>query len=207
VTRVAISLVLIFALPSIALAQAADLGLGRRLGDPSGQEREREVPEEEAEDDEEDGPWPGPQIQLSYGYWKLADGYGGGDTHTASFEVFLHWPISQLRTGFLAEGGGRNLSLGGDDLSFRGAIEIGAQLTGLIEPLVPHVSIVGTAGAIVGSRFDTTVAYAFGGAGIELGAALRIVRNLHIAASFSYLRLEMDGAGFDVFMFRAGFGL
>jgi len=186
-----------------------DLGLGRRLSEPS---RTAPAPSEDGDSDAEEAgqpeePWAGPQIQIGYGYWKLADGYGGGDTHLAGFEVFVGWPVSQFRTGFLAEIGGRDYSLGGDDLVVRGAVELGFQLTDLLEPFVPHISVVGTGGAVVAERFETTVAYGFGGAGIELGAEVRLVRNLHVAVSVAYLRLEMDGAGFDVFSFRAGVGL
>jgi len=112
-----------------------------------------------------------------------------------------------LRTSVLAELGGRDYSLAGDDFVARAAVSVGFQLTDYLDPFVPHVSLVGTGGAVVGSRFDSTLAYAFGGAGIELGASLRIVRNLHAAMSFSYLRLEMDGAAFDLFAFRVGLGL
>jgi len=194
-----------------AAAQAPPLGVAGELGDPSGRDEPETDDAEDAAEDEGDEdealPWNGPQIQLGYTYWKLADGYGGGDTHLASVEVFIHWPISMLRTSFLAELGGRDFTLAGDDFVARAAVSIGFQLTDLLDPFVPHVSVVGTGGAVVGSRFDSTVAYAYGGAGVELGATLRIVRNLHVAMSFSYLRLEMDGAAFDLFAFRAGFGL
>ena len=200
---------------SPAAAQAPSLGVGRDLGDPSGRDEPTEPtePTEPGEGDaEEDGgdeafDWNGPQIQLGYEYWKLADGYGGGDTHLGWIEIFIHWPIRMLRTSVLAEMGGRDFSLAGDDFVARAAISVGFQLTDYLDPFVPHVAVLGTGGAIVGTRFDTTIAYAFGGAGIELGASLRIVRNLHATMSFSYMRLEMDGAAFDLFAFRAGLGL
>lgn len=195
-------------IPAVGSAQAAELGLARRLDDPSGAPRDRADGEaDEADDEEDDGPWPGPQIQMAYAYSKLADGYGGGDTHSAAFEVFVQWPLSQLRTSVLAAAGGRDYSLAGEDFVFRGALSVGFQLTELLDPFVPHIAVVGTAGAVVGERFETTVADGYGGAGVELGAALRIVRNLHVTATFSYLRLEMDGAAFDLFELRAGFGL
>ncbi len=200
--------------PSVS-AQPADLGLGRRLGDPTGTPPEPDESESESESeeganaggDDDEGPWAGPQIQLTYGYFKLADGYGGGDTHVAGFEVFFGWAVTELRTGVFAEIGGRDFSLGGDDLVARGGVEIGYQLTGWLDPFVPHISVIGTGGVVVAERFETSVAYPMGGGGVELGAEVRLVRNLHIAVSFSYVRLEMDGAGFDVFMFRAGVGL
>lgn len=205
---VLVGLALVFALPATAGAQAADLGFGRRLDRPLRRApRPQPAEDDETDDGHEPGAWPGPQIQIGYSYWKLADAYGGGDVHSASFEAFVHWPVSELRTGILAEIGARDYSLAGDDLIVRGAIELGVQLTDLIDPLIPHVSVIASFGALVGRRFETTVAYGYGGAGIELGAALRVVRNLHLSVSFSYLRLEMDGAAFDVFMFRGGAGL
>ncbi len=191
--------------PAAASAQAAELGLARRLDDPAGPARG--AAQGDGDEEEDGGPWPGPQIQMAYAYSKLADGYGGGDTHSAAFEVFVQWPLSQLRTSVLAAAGGRDFSLAGEDFVFRGALSVGFQLTELLDPFVPHIAVVGTAGAVVGERFETTVADGYGGAGVELGAALRIVRNLHVTASFSYLRLEMDGAAFDLFELRAGFGL
>jgi hypothetical protein len=201
-------LVALAVLAPVGSASAQTLGLGRRLGRPLSEAPPTDEPAaapDEGEDEER--PWVGPQIQLAYTYWKLADAHGGGDTHSASLEVFLQWPISELRTGVLGELGGRDYSLAGDDLVVRGALELGFQLTELLDPLVPHLSLVVSFGGVVGERFETTVSHAFGGAGVELGAALRMVRNLHLAASLAYHRLEMDGAAFDVFMLRLGLGL
>ena len=191
---------------------SAQVSLARQLGDPSAArapepEADEEPHEEPDADGPEEGPWAGPQVQLGYSFLSLSDGYGGGDTHAGWFEVFLRWPPSQLRTGLLAEVGGRDISVAGVDLFARAALEIGFQLTEVIDPVVPYVSVIGTAGAVVGERFETTVAYGFGGGGFEVGAMLRLFRNLHASVAFSYVRLEMDGAGFDVFMFRGGLGL
>lgn len=194
-------------------ASAQSLGLGRRLDRPEPAAPASNPSGPGAPDgtgdsaDRAELPWPGPQIQLAYAYWKLADAYGGGDTHSASVEVFLQWPVPQLRTGLLGELGGRDYSLAGDDLVARGALELGFQLTEVLDPIVPHLSLIVSAGGVVGERFETTVAHAFGGAGLELGAALRTVRNLHATASIAYHRFEMDGAAFDVFMLRLGLGL
>ncbi|HJL19153.1 MAG TPA: hypothetical protein RMH99_26045 [Sandaracinaceae bacterium LLY-WYZ-13_1] len=209
---------MILAVLAPAPGAAQSLGLGRRLDPPRPGAADAEasaLPEDDGEEPDRDAdgdtdgdwPWAGPQIQLGYTYWKLSDGYGGGDTHAASVEVFLQWPLSELRTGLIGELGGRGYSLGGDDLVARGAIEIGFQLTELVDPVVPYLSLVVSAGAVVGERFDTTVVQGFGGAGLELGAAVRLVRNLHLSASVGYQRLEMDGAAFDVFFLRLGAGL
>lgn len=195
---------LALAIAAPAGAQRATLGLGRQLGDPA---RAPATEVEPAADAAGERPWPGPQIQVSYGYSKLADGYGGGDTHAAALEVFLQWPIPELRTSALVSAGGRDYSLAGEDLLFRAAIAVGAQLPAIIDPLVPHIALVVTTGAVLGERFDTFVAYGFGGGGVELGAALRIFRNLHAALTLSYLRLEMNGAALDVFELRLALGL
>lgn len=205
-TRV-LALTALLLVPSVVEAQPASLGLGHRLDDPAGAPAEPAAEGEGEGEEEDDGPWAGPQIQIGYAYSKLADGYGGGDTHAATMEVFLQWPLSQLRTSVLASAGGRDYALAGDDFVFRAALGVGFQLTELLDPFLPHISIIGTGGAVVGERFETSVAYGFGGGGVELGAELRLVRNLHLAAAFSYVRLEMDGAGFDVFELRIGFGL
>ncbi|MGE0788704.1 MAG: hypothetical protein AB7S26_23735 [Sandaracinaceae bacterium] len=184
-------------------------GLGHALDRPLPTAPERPAPTEEepAPTEEPVGPFVGPQIQLGYGYTKLADGFGGGDAHTAALHVFLQWPIHPLRTGLVAEIGSRDYSLGGDDLFTRGALEVGVQLPELIDPLVPHLSAILSVGVLVGERFETTVTHVFGGGGIELGAELRIFRNFHATASIAYQRMELAGAGFDLFMLHLGLGL
>lgn len=191
--------------PSIAAAQSS-AGLGRALASPSGEDAEDAAPDEDGEPEDELS-YPGPQIQLLYGYTKIADGYGGGDAHTASIAVFLQWPVHELRTALIAEAGSRDYSLAGDDLFVRGGVEIGFQLPHLLDPFVPHISALLSFGALVGERFDTTVAHGFAGGGVELGGEVRLVRNFHVAAAFAYQRLEMDGAAFDLVMVRLGLGL
>lgn len=217
--RRALALLVLVTVATVGIVDPASAqgppSLGRDLGRPLPRRPEPSPEEaatpdaatEEAETAEPERPWAGPQVQLAYGYWNLSDGYGGGDVHEGALEVFLQTPVEELRLGLLAALGGRDYILGGDDLVARGAVEVGFQLTELIDPLVPHLSLVVSFGAVVGNRFDTTVAYAFGGAGFEIGAALRLVRNLHLSAAFSYQRLEMDGAAFDVFMLRAAVGI
>jgi hypothetical protein len=94
-----------------------------------------------------------------------------------------------------------------DDLIVRGGIEVGVQLLGLLDPFVPHAVLLASFGGVVAERFETTVADAFGGAGLGIGGELRAYRNLHLGFQASYQRLEMDGAAYDVFMIRlfAGF--
>lgn len=194
--------------PSAAEAPRADrspraiAGLGHALGDPSGL-----PPAPPEEPGEPERPWPGPQIQLGYSFYRVSDGYGGGDVHAGSVGVFIQLPLPELRVGLLGEVGARDYSLGGDDLIVRGGIEVGVQLLGLLDPFVPHAVVLASFGGVVAERFETTVADAFGGAGLGIGGELRAYRNLHLGFQVSYQRLEMDGAGYDVFMIRlfAGF--
>jgi hypothetical protein len=152
-------------------------------------------------------PWVGPQVQLAYSFYRLSDGYGGGDVNAAEIEAFIQFPVSELRLGVLGSLGARDYSLGGDDLVMRAAIEVGFQLTNLLEPFVPHLSFLISFGGLIGERFETTVAHAFGGAGLALGGEVRIIRGFHLGIEGAYLRLEMDGAAFDVVMLRIALGL
>ncbi|RZO48209.1 MAG: hypothetical protein EVA89_37940 [Sandaracinaceae bacterium] len=192
------------ALAAPAAAQPS-LGMGRRLGRPLTRAPEPEAPAEPAS--EPGAAWVGPQIQLGYGYLKLADGYGGGDAHLADLSIFVQTPVTELRLAVRGEVGARDYSLGGDDLLAIAGIEIGFQLTEWLEPLVPHISFVVSLGGLVGERFESTVIHGFGGAGLELGLALRLFRNLHLHAALGYQRWEMDGAAFDLFQIRLGAGL
>lgn len=187
-------------------ANAQSLSMGRRLGNPAPDGRVDTARDEPAAAASE-GAWPGPRVGLDYTYLRLADGWGGGDTHAAGIAAFLQWPVSELRTGLRFEMGGRDNTRSSADIYARGALEVGVQLTGLLDPIVPHLSGVLTVGGIVGERFETTVAHAFAGGGVELGVTLRLVETLHVDATFGYLRLEMNGAAYDAFLFRAQLGL
>lgn len=180
-------------------ARAGREGLGDALATPSVRARPRRAPPPV---EEPPTPYLGPQIQLGYSFYRMADGYGGGDVNAGSVGIYIKMPIPELRLGLIGELGVHDYSLGEDGLIVRGAIDVGFQLVRLLDPLVPHASFIISFGTIVGERFDTTIAYAFGGAGIALGAELRLVRDLHIGLEGSYLRHEMDGAAFDVFMLR-----
>jgi hypothetical protein len=120
--------------------------------------------------------------------------------------VNVQWPEPHVRTALWGELGSHDYSLGSDDLVFRAWIEAGAQFAEL-DPLVLHASLVVTLGGLVGQRFESTLAYVLGGAGIEAGATLRIYRNLHAGLTLGYLRLEMNGASFDAFLLRLSMGL
>jgi hypothetical protein len=187
---------LVVALLLIAASVQAQ-GLGRALGNPRARPRSRPAAATL---------WPGPQIQLGYQYWRLDDGWGGGDVHAANVGVFLQWPEQHVRSAIWAELGSRDYSLGSQDLLGRGWIEIGAQFPEL-DPLLLHVSALGTLGGLVGQRFETTVAYGLGGVGFEAGAELHIFRSFHAGLDFGYLRLSMNGVSFHAFFLRLTLGL
>lgn len=185
---------------------AQTIGLGRRLGDPR-ETTEAPASQERTPPTDDDGAWVGPQVALHYTYLRLADGWGGGDTQAGGMSGYVQWPVSELRTGLLFEMGSRDNARSADDLVMRGALEIGFQLTELADPVLPHISFVATVGGVVGERFETTVAHPFGGAGVEAGASLRVFGTLHLDATVGYLRMEMNGAAYDTFLFRASLGL
>ena len=221
--------VVTFVFASLALAAPVEAQLGRGLGDPAGgvsaaraeapaaapslgralddpdRMLEREAPA--APPAAPEAPWPGPQIQLGYSFYRIADGHGGGDVHAGGAEIFVQLPLPELRAGVLLEVGARDYALGGDDLVVRGAVELGFQLAHMLDPFVPHVSLLVSFGGVVAERFESTVAHAFGGAGLALGGELRIARNLHLGAQASYQRFEMNGAAYDVVMIRLLAGL
>lgn len=219
---------------ALALAAPVEAQLGRALGDPTaGASTERDTDRPAAEpsggpslgralDDPDrvlerearpappaapEAPWPGPQIQLGYSFYRISDGHGGGDVHAGGAEIFVQLPIPELRAGLALEVGARDYALGGDDLVVRGAVELGFQLAHMLDPFVPHVSLLVSFGGVVAERFESTVAHAFGGAGLGLGGELRVARNLHLGAQASYQRLEMNGAAYDVVMIRLFAGL
>jgi hypothetical protein len=200
--------ILVLLAPTAAHAQ-----LGRALGDPSPPPSLAHELGDPSEAPPTPPPttnapiWPGPQIQLAYDFYRVSDGYGGGDVHAAQVEIFVQLPIREIRLGALGEIGTHGYSLGGDDFLVRAGVEIGAQLPGWIDPIVPFASVLLSIGGIIGQRFETTVADFFGGGGIALGAELRLYRNLHVSLSGAYQRLEMDGAAFDVLMLRLALGL
>ncbi|HEY8432029.1 MAG TPA: hypothetical protein VIL20_26815 [Sandaracinaceae bacterium] len=177
-------------------------GLGRRLGVPHVRASAPAEPPRAPE-----RPWTGPQFQLGYAFYRVSDGYGGGDVHAGGIAVHLPIPVPELRLALDAELGARDYSLGGDDLLARGSVEIGARLVGLLDPFVPHAVAIATFGGIVAKRFETTVTDAFGGGGLGLGGELRLYRNLHAGFQIAYLRLEMDGAAYDVLQLRLFAGL
>jgi hypothetical protein len=193
---------------ALCLAAPAAAQWSDALDPPLPRPAEEATPTPVDEDEDEDEvPFAGPRVQLGYAFYGLADGFGGGDVHAGHVAVFIGLPLPQLRFGVNLEFAGRDYSLGGGDLILRGEGEIGVQLPGLIDPVVPFVSGLGTGGVLLGERFETNISYALGGGGVRLGVEVALFRNLHLHASFAYLRVEMDGAAFDLFQLRLAVGL
>ena len=185
--------------------EAQSAHLGRRLASPL--ENAGMSSDARAATGEQEAPWAGPQIQMSYEFFQLADGWGGGDAHLGGLTVFVQWPVSELRTAVGAGLGSRGYQLGGNDFAWRANAEVGFQLTELLDPLLLHLSVVATVGGIIGERFETTLTHTFGGPGVELGAELRLFRHLHVGLTLGYHRWEMSGAAYDVVLVRGVVGL
>lgn len=185
-------------------------GLGTALDEPTRVLSARADQSLEAGEPDAGAPtfrWPGPRVQLGWSFYRLADGYGGGDVHAASVEVFVQFPWPELRFGVLGEVGARDYAFGGDDLVARGTLEVGFQYAEKLDPFVPHISALVSAGGVIATRFESTLLHAFGGAGLALGGELRLYKNVHAGVQVSYQRLEMTGAAHDVFMLRLFLGM
>jgi hypothetical protein len=151
-----------------------------------------------------EAPWEGARVELGYTHYSLADGAGGGKVHAATFGGYV--PTGVLRLGGYAEGGSRQYELGGDDLLLRATVLAGYQHLGW-RPFVPFIAAVATVGVVIGERFHTSVSSVVGGGGLEAGADLRLVRNLWAGLSLAYMRVGMQGLGFDLLVLRVRIGL
>jgi hypothetical protein len=151
-----------------------------------------------------DEPWAGPKIEAGYNYYAIADGFGGGDTHTASFSGFL--PFFPFRAGIGAELGSHGYDLGADDFLIRGNLYLGYQHMGF-GMFAPYAAWVGTAGTLIGKRFSTSQALVLVGMGLEVGADFPIADPLFLGVSFAYIRADVDGFGYDLWTLRLRAGL
>lgn len=190
--------------PSIEDGEAAPRAPGPAslLGDPRPDEGEEPEPAEVVE--EAGAPWDGPRVELGYTHYVIVDGFGGGDVHAGFFGGYL--PTGALRLGGSAELGGRDYSLGQSDLVLRATIVAGYQHLPT-RPIVPYAAVVATAGVVLGKRFRTPVAHPLGGAGLEIGADLNLVRTLYVGVGLSYVRAALDGPGYDLWVIRLRIGL
>jgi hypothetical protein len=178
---------------------------GASLGAPeAGVRRERPRRERPEETEPAEEPWQGARIELGYTHYSLTDGAGQGKVHAATFGGYV--PTGVLRLGGYAEGGGRQYGLGGDDLLLRATVLAGYQHLDW-RPFVPFVAAVATVGVVVSERLHTTTANVVGGGGLEAGADLRLVNNLWAGLSLAYLRVGMQGLGFDLLVLRLRIGL
>jgi len=149
-------------------------------------------------------PWTGPRVELVYSHYVLVDGHGGGQVHAAVFGGYL--PLSPLRLGISAEMGVRDYALGQDDALVRATLVAGYQYFGWL-PVAPYVAALGSAGIVFGKRFRTPVSHWLGGGGLEVGADVNLVKSLFLGIGLAYLRVAMEGEGFDLYVLRLRVGL
>jgi len=181
--------------------RAAETAEGLGEPRPEGRRPEREEPSEPPGEEE---PWDGPRVELGYAHYALADGYGGGDVHAALFGGFV--PTGVVRLEGWAEAGSRSYSLAQNDALIRATVLVGYQHLPL-RPFVPYAGVVGTVGILIGKRFRTPVSHFFGGAGLEIGADVNLVRTLYVGLGLAYLRVSKQAVGHDLWMLRLRVGL
>lgn len=146
-----------------------------------------------------------PHVAVGYSYYVLSDGYGGGDVHAGTFGGFI--PLESLRLGGRAEFGARDYSLGGTDIVLSATGSIGYQHLAAGWRFVPFVAVVGTIGGVFSNRFDTPLADALYGAGLEIGVDAVISAPLFGEVAFSYQRVSNGGLSDNLFIAHLGVGL
>jgi hypothetical protein len=147
-----------------------------------------------------------PRVELGYARYRFADGYGGGGVHALHFGGYM--PTGALRLGGYGEMGMRDYSLADStDAILRATVVAGYQHLAGLGGLRPFAAVVGTGGVMFGKRFSTPLSYTMWGAGLEIGADVLLVERLWAGASFSWIRLTMDGLRYDLLMIRLRMGL
>lgn len=181
----------------------ADVEGGARLAAPPAAAE----PSEEALRLEASGtPWQGPRVELGYARYRLGDGYGGGVVHGAQFGGYL--PTGRARLGLHGEMAGREYAPGmSTDLIVRATVVAGYQHVADGWPVLPYAAWVGTGGVLFGKRFATATSHTLWGAGMEIGADVPVVAPFWVGASFSWIRMTMDGLRYDLFILRLRVGL
>lgn len=187
-------------------ASASEDAAGLGAPEPGAHRARRAPPAPDATRDaaDERPPWDGPRVELGYSHFVLPDGYGGGAVHAGAFGGYLS--TSPVRLGAWAELGAREYQLDADDFLARASVIAGYQHVAF-RPFLPYVGVVGTVGVAVGERYHTPESYLFGGAGLEVGADVNLVNNLWTGVGVAYLRVSMQGHGYDLFVLRLRVGL
>jgi hypothetical protein len=163
-------------------------------------------PEPPADSSAADRPPSPPRVELAYARYRFADGYGGGGVHALQFGGYL--PTGALRLGGYGEMGMRDYSLADStDAIVRATAVAGYQHLAGLGGLRPFAAVVGTGGVLFGKRFSTPLSHTMWGAGLEIGADVLLVERLWAGASFTWIRLTMDGLRYDLLMIRLRVGL
>jgi hypothetical protein len=147
----------------------------------------------------------GPRVALSYRLYSLRDDLGGRRVHTGGFAGFL--PTRFIRAGGGVEAGIRTHEFGEQQGVVSGNVFVGYQHLRDLGPLVPYLVALGELGVVLQKRFHTPQSEAYRGAGLELGADVKLVRSLYMGLGVSFMLYTMDGLAYDTFGLRLSIGL
>jgi hypothetical protein len=147
----------------------------------------------------------GPRVGLSYRLYSLRDDLGGRRVHTGGFAGFL--PTRFIRAGGGVEAGIRTHDLGERQGVVSGNVFVGYQHLQGLGPVVPYVCALGELGVVLQKRFHTPLSEGYRGAGLELGADVKLVRSLYMGLGVSFMLYTMDGLAYDTFGLRLSVGL
>lgn len=147
----------------------------------------------------------GPRVALSYRLYSLRDDLGGRRVHTGGFAGFL--PTRFIRAGGGVEGGIRTHEFGEQQGVVSGNLFVGYQHLRDLGPVVPYLVALGELGVVLQKRFHTPQSQGYRGAGLELGADVKLVRSLYMGLGVSFMLYTMDGLAYDTFGLRLSIGL
>jgi hypothetical protein len=147
----------------------------------------------------------GPRVALSYRLYSLRDDLGGRRVHTGGFAGFL--PTRFIRAGGGVEAGIRTHEFGEQQGVVSGNVFVGYQHLRDLGPVVPYLVALGELGVVLQKRFHTPLSEAYRGAGLELGADVKLVRSLYMGLGVSFMLYTMDGLAYDTFGLRLSIGL
>jgi hypothetical protein len=147
----------------------------------------------------------GPRVALSYRLYSLRDDLGGRLVHTGGFAGFL--PTRFIRAGGGVEAGIRTHELDERQGVVSGNLFVGYQHLRGLGPVVPYACALGELGIVLQKRFHTPLSEAYRGAGLELGADVKLVRSLYMGVGVSFMLYTMDGLAYETFGLRLSIGL
>jgi len=147
----------------------------------------------------------GPRVAFSYRLYSLRDDLGGRRVHTGGFAGFL--PTRFIRAGGGVEAGIRTHEFGERQGVVSGNVFVGYQHLRDLGPVIPYVCALGELGIVLQKRFHTPQSEGYRGAGLELGADVKLVRSLYMGVGLSFMLYTMDGLAYDTFGLRLSVGL